>query len=55
MTIEEALAATGCANKAQLAKLLGISRQAVNNMGDTVSKAREFQIRAMVAEAKLAE
>lgn len=55
MTIKEAMAITGCATKSELAKLLGISRQAVSNMGNNITEAREYQIRAMVAEAKMAE
>lgn len=50
MTLQEAFDATGCATPAELAKLLGISRQAVSSVWDhdAIPKLRVFEIEAIV-------
>ena len=44
MTVDEALTLLGC-SKAELGRLLGIHRSAINQWGNNIPLAREYQIR----------
>lgn len=48
MTIQEAMEALG--SKSEIARLLGVSRQAVSKWGDELPPLRVYQIKEILAE-----
>lgn len=55
MTVRDAMNSLGCASKAQLARVLGMHRQGVQQWGDMVPEMRQYQIESILRQRDAAK